>query len=345
MPHVFKKEYTLLNQDKLSVPFQDLNPDVVLGAVEACGYLCDGKFLALNSYENRVYQVGIEDGKPLVAKFYRPYRWSNETILEEHEFSRELVANEIPVVAPLQHEDGQTLHEFKGYRFALFPRQGGRWPDLDQRDNLIWMGRFIGRIHAVGAISRFKHRVTLTIEAFGNNPYQFLLESGIIPRELELSYRHVVEEALQAVETLYQRAGDVRYIRLHGDCHPGNVLWTDQGPHFVDLDDCCMGPAIQDMWMLFSGDRQEVSYQLSTFLEGYCAFYDFDPRQLHLIEALRTLRLINYSAWLAKRWSDPAFPRSFPWFNTHHYWNDQVQILREQILLMDEPPIEWLRLF
>ena len=183
------------------------------------------------------------------------------------------------------------------------------------------MGRFIGRIHAVGAISRFKHRVTLTIEAFGNNPYQFLLESGIIPRELELSYRHVVEEALQAVETLYQRAGDVRYIRLHGDCHPGNVLWTDQGPHFVDLDDCCMGPAIQDMWMLFSGDRQEVSYQLSTFLEGYCAFYDFDPR------------------------SDPAFPRSFPWFNTHHYWNDQVQILREQILLMDEPPIEWLRLF
>ena len=319
-------------------PYQSLTPDTVLDAVESVGYRCDGRLLALNSYENRVYQVGLEEGAPLVAKFYRPRRWSDEAIAEEHDFTRQLQELEIPVVAPLA-VDGGTLFHFDGFRFALYPKRPGRAPELDDPDTLRWMGRFIGRIHALGAVEPFRHRPALTVESFGDESLAFLLENGFIPPDLEPAYRSVAEDVLRRVRAAYGRAGKVKLIRLHGDCHPGNVLWSEAGPHFVDFDDCRMGPALQDMWMLLSGDRASMTGQLLDFLEGYEEFCDFDPAELHLLEALRTLRLLHYSAWLARRWDDPAFPAHFPWFNTQRYWQDQVLALREQAALLDEPPL------
>lgn len=323
----------------LSPPYQDLTPDRILNAVESLGLRCDGRLLALNSYENRVYQVGIEDSTPVIAKFYRPLRWTDEAILEEHRFTLELAEREIPVVAPLTDETGRTLHEFEGFRFTISPRQPGRAPELDDPDTLEWMGRFIGRIHAVGAIEPFAHRPTITIETFGVEPYRYIIANGFIPPDLEAAYISTVEDALQRVRAAFARAEPVSLIRLHGDCHPGNVLWSDTGPHFVDFDDCRMGPAVQDIWMLLSGDRVEMTRQLSDFMEGYKEFHDFNPRELLLVEALRTLRLIHYAGWLAQRWSDPAFPANFPWFNTQRYWQDQILALREQAALMDEPPL------
>jgi Ser/Thr protein kinase RdoA (MazF antagonist) len=320
-------------------PYQDLTPDRVLNAVESTGFRCDGRLLALNSFENRVYQIGIEDGPPLVAKFYRPQRWSDEAILEEHGFTVELAEREIPVVAPLADGAGRTLHAFEGFRFALYPRRPGRAPELDDPDTLTWMGRFIGRIHAVGAIRPFQHRPILTVENFGDEPFRYLTENGFIPEDLRAAYGSVVADVLQRVRAGFERAGGVAAIRLHGDCHPGNVLWTDDGPHFVDFDDCRMGPAVQDLWMLLSGDRPAMNAQLLDVLEGYREFHDFDRRELHLIEPLRTLRMIHYSAWLARRWGDPAFPASFPWFNTQRYWQDQILALREQAALLDESPL------
>ncbi len=319
--------------------YQGLTPDVVLDAVESAGHRCDGRLLALNSYENRVYQVGREEGPPLVAKFYRPGRWSDEAILEEHAFTLELAEREIPVVPPLRDAAGRTLHHFQGFRFALAPRCPGRAPELDDPDTLRWMGRFIGRIHAVGALGPFAHRPALTVASYGDESLAFLLENSFIPPDLEPAYRSVAEDVLARVRAAYARAGQVALIRLHGDCHPGNVLWSESGPHFVDFDDCRMGPAIQDMWMLLSGDRGAMTGQLLDFLEGYEEFHDFDPAELHLLEALRTLRLLHYSAWLARRWADPAFPASFPWFNTQRYWQDQVLALREQAALLDEAPL------
>lgn len=325
------------------VPFQNLSPDVILNAMAGCGYVVDGSFIALNSYENRVYQVGIEDESPVVVKFYRPGRWTNEAILEEHAFSQALAENEIPVVPPVINEAGQTLHEFQGYRFSIFLRKGGRWPELDNKANLSWIGRFIGRIHAVGAVAPFQHRFALGIDNYGVDAYQYLLEKGFIPIELQTQYRTAAEDVLKQVELVYSHAHGINLIRLHGDCHPGNILWTDLGPHFVDLDDCCTGPAMQDIWMLLSGNRDEMRGQISAVLQGYCEFAQFDPRELHLLEALRTLRMMHYSAWLAKRWDDPAFPKNFTWFNTHHYWGDQISSLQQQALLLDEPPLEWYR--
>jgi Ser/Thr protein kinase RdoA (MazF antagonist) len=322
-----------------SPPYQDLTPDRILNAVESLGLRCDGRLLALNSYENRVYQVGIEESAPVIAKFYRPLRWTDEAILEEHRFTLELAEREIPVVAPLVDETGRTLHEFEGFRFTISPRQPGRAPELDDPDTLKWMGRFIGRIHAVGAIEPFAHRPTITIETFGVEPYRYIIANGFIPPDLEAAYISTVEDALQRVRAAFARAEPVALIRLHGDCHPGNVLWSDAGPHFVDFDDCRMGPAVQDIWMLLSGDRAAMTRQLSDFMEGYKEFHDFNPRELLLMEALRTLRLIHYAGWLAQRWSDPAFPASFPWFNTQRYWQDQILALREQAALMDEPPL------
>lgn len=319
--------------------YQALTPDTVLDAVESAGHRCDGRLLALNSYENRVYQVGREEGPPLVAKFYRPGRWSDEAILEEHAFTLELAEREIPVVPPLRDAAGRTLHRFQGFRFALAPRCPGRAPELDDPDTLRWMGRFIGRIHAVGALGPFEHRPALTVESYGDESLAYLLDHGFIPPDLEPAYRSVAEDVLARVRAAYARAGQVALIRLHGDCHPGNVLWSESGPHFVDFDDCRMGPAIQDMWMLLSGDRGAMTGQLLDFLEGYEEFHDFDPAELHLLEALRTLRLLHYSAWLARRWADPAFPASFPWFNTQRYWQDQVLALREQAALLDEAPL------
>ncbi|MHB9101150.1 MAG: serine/threonine protein kinase [Sulfuricella sp.] len=322
-----------------SPPYQNLTPDRILNAVESLGLRCDGRLLALNSYENRVYQIGIEESAPVITKFYRPLRWTDEAILEEHRFTLELAEREIPVVAPLVDQTGRTLHEFEGFRFSISPRQPGRAPELDDPDILEWMGRFIGRIHAVGAIEPFAHRPTITIETFGVEPYRYIIANGFIPPDLEAAYISTVEDALQRVRAIFARAEPVALIRLHGDCHPGNVLWSDTGPHFVDFDDCRMGPAMQDIWMLLSGDRAAMTRQLSDFMEGYKEFHDFNPRELLLMEALRTLRLIHYAGWLAQRWSDPAFPASFPWFNTQRYWQDQILALREQAALMDEPPL------
>lgn len=322
-----------------SPPYQNLTPDRILNAVESLGLRCDGCLLALNSYENRVYQVGIEESAPVIAKFYRPLRWTDEAILEEHRFTLKLAERELPVVAPLVDKTGRTLHEFEGFRFTISPRQPGRAPELDDSDTLEWMGRFIGRIHAVGAIEPFAHRPTINIETFGVEPYRYIIANGFIPPDLAAAYISTVEDALQRVRAAFARAEPVALIRLHGDCHPGNVLWSDNGPHFVDFDDCRMGPAVQDIWMLLSGDRAAMTRQLSDFMEGYKEFHDFNPRELLLMEALRTLRLIHYAGWLAQRWSDPAFPASFPWFNTQRYWQDQILALREQAALMDEPPL------
>jgi Ser/Thr protein kinase RdoA (MazF antagonist) len=325
--------------DQVSLSYANLYPDTVLDALESVGLRSDGRLLALNSYENRVYQIGMEEGAPVVAKFYRPGRWSDAAILEEHAFVQELADREIPAVPALALDGGQTLHTFNGFRFAVFPRQGGRAPEFDDSATLEWMGRFIGRIHAVGGVRPFQARPTLDIASFGEEPSEYLLTHGFIPEELREAYRSVVTLALDGVRRCYERAGDVRSLRLHGDCHCGNVLWTDSGPHFVDFDDSRTGPAMQDLWMLLSGERADMVRQLSDLLAGYEDFAEFDERELYLIEALRTLRLIHYAAWLARRWDDPAFPVAFPWFNTQRYWQDRILELREQIALMDEPPL------
>jgi Ser/Thr protein kinase RdoA (MazF antagonist) len=319
-------------------PYADLGPDRILDAIESLGLVTDGRLLALNSYENRVYQVGIEEGPPLIAKFYRPGRWTDAAILEEHAFTLELAEREIPAVPPLAIL-GRTLQAHGGYRFSLSPRRGGRAPELGDPAVLEWIGRFLGRIHALGEVAPFQARPTLDIASFGEEPRALLLGQNWLPVELRTVYEGVSAHALAEVRRLFERAGPVRYLRLHGDCHAGNLLWTDAGPHFVDFDDSRMGPAVQDLWMLLSGDRQEMSVGLGHVLAGYEDFRDFDPRELHLLEALRTLRLIHYSAWIARRWEDPAFPFAFPWFNTQRYWEDRILELREQIAAMQEGPL------
>ena len=320
------------------VDYSGLTPDTLLDAVEDCGYRTDGRFLALNSYENRVYQVGLEDEAPVIAKIYRPGRWSNEAILEEHDFALELANEEIPVVAPLSI-DGSTLHDWQGYRLALYPRQGGHWPELNTREEREWMGRFIARMHAVGSTRPFEHRPVLDIDSFGHQSRSYLLEQGYIPAHIETAYQTLSHDLLQQISSIFESAGNITQLRLHGDCHPGNILWTQQGPHFVDLDDCRSGPAIQDLWMLISGDRHEMQSLLIDIIEGYIQFQDFDERELQLIEPLRTLRIIHYAAWLARRWQDPAFPRAFPWFNTDRYWEEHILALREQASLLNEPAL------
>lgn len=323
----------------MPLPYENLTPDRVLDAVESCGYRCDGRLLALNSFENRVYLVYLEEDAPLVAKFYRPDRWPDAAILEEHDFALELAAREIPIVAPLA-PGGRTLNEHGGYRFALYPRRPGRSPELENRDTLAWLGRFIARIHAVGALKPFVHRPRLDIESFGCEPSRFVLEHDFVPTDLRETYRSVVTDALERVKRCYERAGGVRTLRLHGDCHAGNILWTGEGPHFVDLDDARMGPAVQDLWMCLSGERSAMEQQLAALIAGYREFHDFDPVELVLVEALRTLRMVHYAGWLARRWSDPAFPANFPFFNTQRYWQDHILALREQAALLDEPPLQ-----
>ena len=330
-----------------NAPYADLTPDAVLDAIEAAGLRPDGRLQSLNSYENRVYQFGMEDAPPLVAKFYRPGRWSDEQILEEHAFVHELAEGELPVVAPLALYGDRTLHTHGGFRIAVYPRCAGRAPELEQEDTLEWMGRFLGRIHAIGALRPFVVRPALDIDTFGDEPRDFLLDHDFIPADLKETWTGVVDHALDNVERCYERAGDVATLRLHGDCHGGNVLWTEKrgpedtggGPHFVDFDDARSGPAIQDLWMLLSGDRETMRLQFGHVLRGYEDFAEFDDRERHLIEALRTLRLIHYSAWLGRRWDDPAFPAAFPWFGTPRYWQDRILELREQISLMDEAPL------
>ncbi|MFO1318569.1 MAG: serine/threonine protein kinase [Burkholderiales bacterium] len=319
-----------------SHPFDALTPDVILDAVDSVGLRSDGRLLALNSYENRVWQVGIEDDLPIVAKFYRPRRWTDAQILEEHAFARELADAEVPVVAPLAFGE-RTLFEHAGFRIALWPRRGGRAPELDRGDVLEWIGRFIARLHAVGSRDRFEAREKLRVQRMAQEPRDFLLGNGFIPASLVESYRSVADLAIESIEAVFERVGPCRQLRLHGDCHAGNVLWTDAGPHFVDLDDAITGPAVQDLWMLLSGDRETQESQLRAVLAGYEVFREFDRVELLLIEALRTMRMMHYAGWLARRWDDPAFPATFQWFNTQRYWEDHVLALREQVGAMDEP--------
>ncbi len=321
-----------------TIPFAGLRPEPILDALESLGYRCDGALMALNSYENRVWQVGIDGGAPLVAKFYRPGRWSDAQIAEEHGFTAAMAVEELPVVAPLAI-GGRTLFAHGGFRFSVFPRQGGRAPEFDDPETLEWMGRLMARIHVVGAREDFATRGTLDIRSFGVDSRDWLLANHVVPPDLESVWAGVAEQALQGVRHCVERAGAIRQIRLHGDCHAGNVLWTPDGPHFVDFDDARMGPSIQDLWMLLSGDEQEMGRQLGHVLAGYETFREFDDRELHLVEALRTLRLMHHSAWLARRWSDPAFPAAFPWFATRRYWEERILELREQVAAMQEPPL------
>lgn len=324
----------------MSHPFSTLTPDLVLDAVESLGYLSDARVLALNSYENRVYQVGIEDETPLIAKFYRPDRWSDAAIREEHAFSLELAEHEVPVVAPLLR-DGETLFEHGGFRFALFPRRGGRAPEPGNLDQLYRLGQLLGRMHAIAASRPFAHRESLTVSGFGHASLAALLDGGFVPRSLLPAYESVARDLLARLDELFAR---VRYtpIRLHGDCHPGNLLHRDDAFHMVDLDDCRMGPAVQDLWMMLAGERHERLGQLAELVDGYQEFHDFAARELPLIEGLRALRLMHHSAWIARRWDDPAFPLAFPWFAGERYWGDQILSLREQLAALDEEP---LRLF
>ena len=280
----------------------------------------------------------MEQGPPIVVKFYRPQRWSDAQIREEHDFVIQLDQAEVPVVAPMSR-NGSTLHHWDGYRFSVYPRRGGRAPELGDNATLEWLGRYLGRLHAIGATRAFKVRPAFDIESFGVAPRKYLLMHDFVPVDLVDAYSAITEQAIDMVRASFDRAGAFRAIRLHGDCHGGNVLWTDAGPHFVDFDDSRMGPAVQDLWMLLSGTREEMTRQLGHVLDGYEDFFAFSPRELDLIEALRTLRLVHYAGWLASRWHDPAFKQAFPWFNTQRYWQDRVLELREQIALMQEPPL------
>ncbi len=320
-------------------PYERLTPDLILNALDAHGFHTDGRLLALNSYENRVYQVGIEDADPVIAKFYRPERWSRDAILEEHRFALELAEQEIPVVAPLTDAQGSSLHEHGGFLFGVYPRCGGRWPDLDTREQREQMGRFLGRLHAVGATERFQHRARLDIETLGDASREFILEAGFLPDYLRKAYDSLTTDLLQKIRNLFAVVGPPPAIRLHGDCHKSNILWRDNGPHFVDLDDACNGPAIQDLWMLLSGEREEMRAQMQDLLTGYRMFRDFDESTTLLIEPLRTLRIMHYAAWIARRWQDPAFPIAFPWFDSPRYWEDHILSLREQASALDEPAI------
>jgi len=323
-----------------AAPFEGLTPEAILAAVESTGVHCSGHLLALNSYENRVYQVGIDDDDPLIVKFYRAGRWCDESILEEHAFTAELIGRDIPVVAPLTDISGATLLRHGGFRFTLFPRRGGRLLDLDDPVRRRQIGRQIGRLHAVGEIRPFRHRLTIDIDTYGRAPLSQLQSVDFIPDDLTVALNSVAEDALTRAAACFERAGQVHSQRLHGDCHPGNLLWDEDRLLLVDLDDCANGPAIQDLWMLLYGERDEMAGQLREVLAGYREFHHFDNRELYLLEALRTLRMLHHAAWLAKRWDDPAFPRAFPWFGQPRYWQDLILSLREQIALMDEPPLD-----
>lgn len=320
-------------------PYSELSPQTVLDAIEAVGHRCDGRVLALNSYENRVYQIGIEDGSPLVAKFYRPARWTDAAIREEHAFACELAAQEIPVVAPMVRE-GESLHVHHGFRYAVFPRRGGRWPELGTSDEREWVGRFLGRIHAVGRAARFQERTRLSLDELGRKARDFVLDGDWMPDYLATKYADVTDELLHEVEARAEGWRGAAVGRILGDCHRGNILWTDLGPHFVDLDDCLTGPAVQDLWMLIAGGREEMRAELTDLIKGYEQFLPFDRGEIALIEPLRALRMIHYSAWLARRWHDPAFPRAFPWFAEPRYWEQHYRSLDEQLAAVLNPPLE-----
>ncbi|MCG8670118.1 MAG: serine/threonine protein kinase [Pseudomonadales bacterium] len=319
--------------------YDNLSPEIVIQAVESLGYLSDARILALNSYENRVYQVGIDEATPVIVKFYRPNRWSDEQIIEEHQFSSMLKQLELPVVPPLVHEE-QTLHRFHGYRFSIYERMGGQAPEPGDFDQLYRLGRLIGRIHAAGRETDFQFRQSLSVETYCTNASNFLLENQFIPAHLETNFQAIVGTITNHLNEQFASINKLSAIRTHGDCHIGNILWNrDSGPWFVDFDDCIMAPAVQDLWMLLAGDRRSQTAQLSEILEGYEEFCSFNRAEIALIESLRCMRILHYAGWLAKRWDDPAFPKNFPWFNTANYWEGFLGELQEQLMVMMEPPI------
>jgi Ser/Thr protein kinase RdoA (MazF antagonist) len=326
--------------DSSEHPYSQLSPSKVLDAVESLGYKTDARIFALNSYENRVYQIGLQDAGSIIVKFYRPQRWTRQQILEEHEFTWDLAELEIPVVPPIKFASEETLLQFEGFEFSVFTQILGRPPELDNLDNLLVMGRFLARIHLVGVTKNFLHRPTLAIEDFAISSREFLLANDFIPKDLTPAYDSLTKDLIDKVSGIFESHDSVQNIRIHGDCHPGNVLWKDDTPNFVDFDDTLSGPAIQDLWMMLSGDRNQKQAQLLELVEGYNEFYDFKVAELGIIEALRTLRQIRYSAWLARRWQDPAFPMSFPWFNTERYWAEHILELREQLAILDEAPLQ-----
>jgi len=307
----------------IAAPYASLDPDRVLDAVTACGLWPDGRLLALNSYENRVWQVGIEDASPVIAKFYRPHRWSDAAILEEHTFAQELAEAEIPVVAPLVF-GGRTLLHHDGFRYALTPRRGGRAPSLESTEQLEWLGRLIARIHGIGARQPFVHRGRLDRATLIAKPMQAVLSSSLLPASLHAAYHAAAERMDRAVADRLDAVGPVGQLRLHGDCHPGNVLWTDAGPHFVDLDDARMGPAVQDLWMLANDDKA-----MTALLDGYQQMRDFDVGELALVPALRAMRQLHYAGWIAERWHDPAFPAAFPFAGEARWWEQHITDLHE----------------
>lgn len=336
-------------------PFATLTPDAVLDAIDALGFQTDGRLLALNSFENRVYRVDLETpddqtasssiGHPttasalpnqsrIVAKFYRANRWTDDQILEEHAFVQALADNEIPAVPALKVA-GRTLHTNGDVRLAVFACRGGRAPDLENEETLLWLGRFIGRIHSVGARQAFVHRPKHDAWHMAREPRDWLLQSNMIVPDLLPAWVAIANAALEQITAKFERT-DFPSIRLHGDCHAGNVLWTPDGPHFVDFDDARQGPAIQDLWMLLATEPEIRAQQLTALLKGYRQFWPFDEKQLHLIEALRAMRLLYYSAWIARRWDDPAFAAAFPWFGTTRYWQDRILELREQVAILQE---------
>ena len=319
-------------------PYANLTPDFIMDAIEAMGYWCNGSNLALNSYENRVWQVGIEEDLPIIAKFYRPNRWSNEQIAEEHQFCFDLKAQELPVVAPMVR-DGRSLFEFKGFQFALFERKGGHAPELDNPDHLFQLGQHLAPFHLLGKTRKFAHRPDINLNTFGEQSVEFIVKSAV-PAELRKSYAAVTEHLLDKMRQKLKDYDDVEWIRVHGDCHGGNMLWRDDAPHFVDFDDSRNAPAVQDLWMLLSGDRFQQEGQLIEVLEGYHEFNEFNLRELGLIEVLRTLRMLHHAYWLASRWQDPAFPMAFPWFNTERYWGEHILQLKEQLFALDEKPLK-----
>lgn len=322
-------------------PFDVLTPDAIIDAVEATGCVSDARLLALNSYENRVYQVGIEDGEPLIVKFYRPGRWTEAQLDEEHAFSFELAEAEIPVVAPLVNDEGATVHRWGDLLYTLFPRRGGHAPEFDNFDNLLVLGRTLGRIHAVGACRPFTQRPAFNGQGILDES-RALLPQKFIPDDLQKPYLTLLDDLEKSLQPTLAALNAAGGIRVHGDCHGGNILWRDNTANFVDLDDCMTAPAIQDLWMFLSGEPHEQELQLAEVIAGYEEFFDFDPRELHWIEALRTLRIIRYAAWLARRWDDPAFPRAFTWFNSPRYWSDHILELREQFSRLQEPTLRLL---
>lgn len=322
-----------------SHPYDALTPDLILDAMESVGLPASGRLFALNSYENRVYQVGLDDTSPVIAKFYRPGRWSEAQIREEHEFTRELLAADIPVVAPLAMPSGDTLAEHGGFHFAVFPQRGGQAPDTSVTDTLYRLGQWLGQMHNIGSEKPFKHRpaIELLIGIESNN--QELLEGNWIPADLRPAWDSLIPDLIQLCAARIDEAGPVETLRIHGDCHAGNILCRDEQMLFVDLDDCRTGPAIQDMWLLLNGESAERGAQLGELIEGYEMFRDFNRRERHLIEPLRCYRQIAHCAWLARRWDDPAFPRFFPWFAQPRFWSDQILSLREQLSALQEPAI------